>query len=172
MQFIDTHTSYFFIRRMSSNTWRAVSYTLHTIYQRQCYPKCTLDHFHAADESPYSIRDPLDEILHSFWNLESLGVDTKADSVLEEFTQTVQFKDGRYEVSLPWKNSHPMLPDNYLLSRKRLGGLIKRLRHDPEVLKEYDSIIQSQRSQGIVEEVNLQEESSMARYTSYLTTLL
>lgn len=106
-----------------------------------------------------STRDPLDEILHSFWNLESLGVDTKADSVLEEFTQTVQFKDGRYEVSLPWKNSHPMLPDNYLLSRKRLGGLIKRLRHDPEVLKEYDSIIQSQRSQGIVEEVNLQEES-------------
>ena len=53
-----------------------------------------------------------------------------------------------------------MLPDNYLLSRKRLDGLIKRLRHDPKVLKEYDSIIQSQRSQGITEEVNPQEESA------------
>lgn len=49
---------------------------------------------------------------------------------------------------------------DYLLSKKRLGGLVKRLRHDPEVLREYDSIIQSQRRQGIVEEVNPQEESA------------
>lgn len=56
-----------------------------------------------------SNQDPLDEILHSFWNLESLDVDSKADSILEEFAQTVQFKDGWYEVSLPWKDSHPIL---------------------------------------------------------------
>ena len=116
-------------------------------------------HVLRIDATP-STQDPLDEVLHSFWNLESLGVDLKADSVLEEFTQTVQFKNGRYEVSLPWKSSHPMLPDNYLLSKKRLDGLVKRLRHDPEVLREYDSIIQSQRSQGIVEEVDPQEESA------------
>ena len=46
------------------------------------------------------------------------------------------------------------------MSKKRLDGLIKRLTLNPEVLKEYDSIIQSQRSQGIIEEVNLQEESA------------
>ena len=116
-------------------------------------------HVLRIDATP-STQDPLDEVLHSFWNLESLGVDSKAGPVLDEFTQTVQFKNGHYEVSLPWKNSHPMLPDNYLLSKKRLEGLVKRLRHDPEVLKEYDSIIQSQRSQGIVEEVGRREESA------------
>ena len=111
-------------------------------------------------DATQSIQDPLDEILHSFWNLESLGVDSKADSVLEEFMQTVQFMNGKYEVSLPWKDSHPMLPDNFQLSKKQLDGLIKRLRHDSEVLREHDYIIQSQRSQGIVEEVNPQEEST------------
>ena len=45
------------------------------------------------DATP-STQDPLDEVLHSFWNLESLGVDPKADSVLEEFTQTVRYKNG------------------------------------------------------------------------------
>ena len=89
-------------------------------------------------------QDPLDEVLHTFWNLESLGIDPKIDSVLEEFTQTVQFKNRWYEVSLPWKNSHPTLPDNYLMRKKQLDGLMKRLRLNPEVLKEYDSIIQSQ----------------------------
>ena len=72
----------------------------------------------------------------------------------------VWFKNGRYEVTLPWKDSRPTLPDNYMLSKKRLDGLVKRLRHDLKVLKEYDSIIQNQRSRGIVEEVNLQEESA------------
>jgi len=71
MQFIDTRTSYFFIRRMSSNTWRAVSYTLHTIYQRQCYPKCTLDHFHAADESPYSFQTKAAKLIHKVIGLNS-----------------------------------------------------------------------------------------------------
>ena len=46
------------------------------------------------------------------------------------------------------------------MSKKRLDGLIKRLRLNPEVLKEYDSIFQSQRSQGIIEEVNLQESAN------------
>ena len=99
-------------------------------------------HVLRVDSTP-SNEDLLDEVLHSFWKLESLGVDSKTDSVLEEFTQTVQFKNGRYEVALPWKNLHPTLPDNYQLS-KRLDGLIKRLRQDPEVLREYNSIIYSQ----------------------------
>ena len=114
-------------------------------------------HVLRVDATP-STQDPLDEILHSFWKLESLGIDSKIDSVLEEFTQTVQFKNGRYEVSLPWKNLHPTLPDNYQLSKRRLEGLVKHLRLDPEVLREYDSIINSQRNHGIVEEINLQEE--------------
>ena len=53
-----------------------------------------------------STPDTLDEVLSSFWKLESLGVKPNTDSVMEKFTQTVQFKDGGYKVSLPWKEFH------------------------------------------------------------------
>ena len=57
-------------------------------------------------------------------------------------------------MELPWKEAHPPLPDNYNLCVTRLCGLLKRLKHDPDVLYEYDSIIKDQLRQGIVEIVD------------------
>ena len=54
---------------------------------------------------------------------------------------------------MPWKRPHPILPDNYELSTRRLCNLLKRLNQDPEVLKEYDSVIKEQLKNGIVEVV-------------------
>lgn len=62
-------------------------------------------------------------------------------------------KDARYEVSLPWKEMHPALPDNYSLRYSRLASLIRRLRKSPDVLREYDRVIKDQESRGIVENV-------------------
>ena len=69
----------------------------------------------------------------------------------EELVETISLKNNHYEVQLPWKSSHPLLPDNYRLSQKRLHGLLKRLRQDPEILREYDSVIKEQIKKGIVE---------------------
>ena len=63
----------------------------------------------------------------------------------------VQLKNGRYEVSLPWREYHESLPDNYDLSLRCLQGLLRRLRQDPAILKEYNAIIQDQLSKGVVE---------------------
>ena len=60
----------------------------------------------------------------------------------------------RYEVHLPWKSAHPSLPDNYDMCRKQLGGLLNRLRQDPEKLQQYDAVIQDQLHQGVVEVVS------------------
>ena len=95
----------------------------------------------------------LDETLRTFWDLETLGIRTDEQSVLEEFSQKIQFKEGRYEVRLPWKDPRPSLPTNYELSHKRLLGLLRRLREQPQVLQEYSSIIKGQLERGIVEEV-------------------
>ena len=56
-------------------------------------------------------------------------------SVVEEFTSTIAFKDGTYHVELPWKEHHPLLPDNYEMSRKRLWSLLERLKSEPEVFE-------------------------------------
>ena len=69
----------------------------------------------------------------------------------EEFLEKLSYKGNYYEVNFPWKATHPPLPDNYELSRQRLSGLLSRLRKEPEVLKEYDSVIRNQIQRGIVE---------------------
>ena len=61
--------------------------------------------------------------------------------------------DGRYQVSLPWREYHESLPTNHELSLKRLHGLLRRLRQQPEVLAEYDKILREQIAKGIVERV-------------------
>ena len=52
--------------------------------------------------------------LKKFWDLESLGV--KPPSVYEEFLEKLTYNGDHYEVHLPWKVTHPPLPDNYELS--------------------------------------------------------
>ena len=95
----------------------------------------------------------LNNRLHSFWELESLGIEKDNKSLHDTFKENILFKDGRYEVSLPWKEFHDHLPDNYMLSLRRLEGLMKRLKQTPEILKEYNATIQDQIDKGIVEVV-------------------
>ena len=109
----------------------------------------------------------LDANLRSFWELESLGIQSPTtDPVSDQFASTVKMKDGRYEVSLPWQAYHDPLPDNYELSRRRLHGLLQRLKREPMILREYDAIIRDQLQRGIIEEVN--DSSHLTVKTHYL----
>ena len=87
-----------------------------------------------------------------FWDLESLGI--KTPSIHEEFLEKLTHRGDHYQVNLPWKATHPPLPDNYELSQRRLSSLLSRLRKEPDVLKEYDSVIRDQIDRGIVEVVD------------------
>ena len=57
-------------------------------------------------------------------------------------------------MSLPWKENAPPLPDNFELCRRRLDSLLRRLKQNPPLLAEYDSVIRDQLSRGIIEVVN------------------
>ena len=59
----------------------------------------------------------LTEQLKSF---ESVGVHEEERTLYDEFVSDVAFENGRYKVSLPWKEFHEPLADNYLLSVKGL----------------------------------------------------
>ena len=67
-------------------------------------------------------------------------------------------KNGRYQVSLPWRQHHEPLPTNPELSLKRLYGVLRRIKQDPEVLLEYDAIIREQLERGLVERVQPTEQ--------------
>jgi hypothetical protein len=65
----------------------------------------------------------------------------------------VHFNGKRYEVELPWKQGCLSIPSDYQLCEKRLRSLHRKLLHQPELLREYDQIIQQQTRDGIVERV-------------------
>ena len=85
--------------------------------------------------APEDNKQDLDSKLKAFWDLESIGIKSNESSVYQEFEKTITLKSNRYEVSLPWKQFYPELPDHYDLSLKRLLGLLKCLRETPDVLQ-------------------------------------
>ena len=77
----------------------------------------------------------------------------------EEFSE----KSTLLKVFLPWKETHATLPVNHLLSLRRLEGGLLRLKENPTILQEYDSIIRDQIDKKIVEVVtdfNVKTESN------------
>ena len=101
----------------------------------------------------FNQEESIEEELHKFWSLESLGIIDK-ETVEERLLQNVSTKDERYEVKLPWKDQHPLLYGNFITAKKRLESLLKRLIQNSALLKQYLDIINEQLKNSIVEEVN------------------
>ncbi|XP_011410528.1 PREDICTED: uncharacterized protein LOC100633078 [Amphimedon queenslandica] len=93
----------------------------------------------------------IDKRLRSFWDLESLGIVDTEEAVYEQLSSHISLCNGRYKLSLPWKDPCASVPDNFSLSKRRLLSLLKRLRKTPDLLIEYDRVIQHQKQMGIVE---------------------
>ncbi|GFW35118.1 integrase catalytic domain-containing protein [Trichonephila clavipes] len=84
----------------------------------------------------------LNTTLRSFWELESIGVknencSSEEDVSFEMFKQRVHFKNGRYEVELPWKRDSDELSDNFSLAKRRLGSLMRKMQRDKVLYSEY-----------------------------------
>ena len=94
----------------------------------------------------------LDNSIWKLWDLKTLGI-REENKIHEELKDAISFNGQRYEVSLPWKEGHGPLPNNYRNSLKRLKGQIEKLQNDPDVLKAYDAVIKEQAAVGIVERV-------------------
>ena len=60
--------------------------------------------------------DALVRTLRRVWDLELLGIQMSEEPTLYEFADSIRFIANRYQVHLPWKEIHPVLPQNYELS--------------------------------------------------------
>ena len=91
--------------------------------------------------------------LSKFGDLETLGI-TPDELCDEPLIDPIKLNEkGRYEASLPFKEKHPLIYDNYNLCEKRLMKLYSSLKGNPELLKHYDDIVTAKKELGIVEEV-------------------
>ena len=86
--------------------------------------------------------------------MEVLGIQDNKGYIYEDFKDSISREnDGHYSVKLPRKKGNFYLPMNKQLYESRLKGQLKRMSKSPEDLKTYDTIIQLQFKEGIVEEV-------------------
>lgn len=127
------------------------------------------EHRYNANMAVVSMLSQEDLPISSLWDLEILGIrdpaeqKTKEESrraVMVHFQETVrQRKDGRYEVNMPWKIEHPLLPENYELSMKRLESTTKKL-EKIGYREKYHEVFNEWLQEGVIEEV-LPEQLSL-----------
>ena len=98
--------------------------------------------------------DHLHNQLEKLWDLETLGIRDNEHTIESKFMEEIKFDGKHYEVKLPFREEHPLLPDNHTGSVKRLNSLISRLNTNPNLLQEYDNIIRDQVKSGVVESAN------------------
>ena len=80
----------------------------------------------------------LDYMLHRFWEIESEGTNTQSMTVDEKkvvklVQDSMQYKDGQYEVRISWKRDPECLPDNYDIAVKRMMNTERKLLRDDKI---------------------------------------
>ena len=64
--------------------------------------------------------------MKQFWDLELLGIKQNEKEIYESLWENIQINnENRYEVELPFKENHPLIPDNYNECEKRLMKLLQ-----------------------------------------------
>jgi hypothetical protein len=107
--------------------------------------------------------------LEDFWQLESIGILDKFsnsgdDIAMSQFRETVKFEDGRYQVTWPWINELPDLPDNRKLAIGRLKSCVSKLKNKPSLMEKYDSVIKEQLREGIIEKAEKSKPDGVVHY--------
>ncbi|XP_078334132.1 uncharacterized protein LOC144625796 [Crassostrea virginica] len=108
--------------------------------------------------------------IDDFWNLETIGIQDSPhtlddEQALEIFNRTLKMENNRYQVTWPWKEEFPELPENRELAYGRLKSLINQLQRNPDLLHKYDDIIQDQCKRGIIEKIpSSQSETGIKHY--------
>ncbi|XP_028415550.1 uncharacterized protein LOC114538622 [Dendronephthya gigantea] len=120
---------------------------------RSCSVNLNGTHVLRIDAEPVTTTptDRLHDQLQKLWDLETLGIRDNEPTTESKFMEDISFNGNQYEVKLPFREEHPLLPDNHVGSVKRLNSLLTRLKANPNLLQEYDNIIKDQIKSGVVE---------------------
>ncbi|XP_011858502.1 PREDICTED: uncharacterized protein LOC105556050 [Vollenhovia emeryi] len=121
-----------------------------------------------------------DAKISDLWSLDILGItdpvqtktkESHQEQVKDYFRQTVTVNNaGRYEVYLPWKESHPPLSDNKEIAVKRLEMSIKRLKSD-NLFEDYCRVLEEWAEEGIIEPVPPTEVDNHSYYLPHRPVL-
>ena len=104
---------------------------------------------------------PLEELLKSFWDLETIGITPECSVGLNpeeklawrKDSESIKFKGERYEVAVPWRNERPSLPENCSMAERRLQLVERKLAKDTMLANAYQQCIDEYEKKGYIREV-------------------
>ena len=103
--------------------------------------------------------------------MKSLGIKSNESAVNDKLLKDIIFDGIRHEVRLPFMETDPPLPDNYQLSKTRLESLVRRLKPNPELFRQYDQVIQEQLEDNVIEPVSDDDSTTSPTKIHYLPHL-
>ena len=134
---------------------------------------------HSQNPVRFSLRNKVKEVLASdiLKLMEQDLVDPVSTSVaysqedmrfLSILDQNISFKDGHYEMPLPFKEEWPVLPNNKVIAFKRLKGLCRRFDNDIKFRQDYFSFMRNLVSNGHAEKVPESDEKGVHNSVWYI----
>ena len=73
------------------------------------------------------LENKTDHKLSTIWGIEYVGNNSKEREIYQNFENDLEFTGERYSVTLPFKLTNELAPDNFILSKKRLSSLKQKL---------------------------------------------
>ncbi|GFQ85253.1 uncharacterized protein TNCT_300341 [Trichonephila clavata] len=116
---------------------------------------CFCEHQSNCNSESYSLED-INSQMRKIWEIDNFGItdnserESSEEETLKQFEQNIKFKNGRYEVKLPFKDE-VNITSNFNLAKNRLKGLASRFRKDNSLYENYTSVLDSQLKDGIIE---------------------
>ncbi|KAJ8886653.1 hypothetical protein PR048_012865 [Dryococelus australis] len=115
----------------------------------------TLGHLHSNNDCCFEV---IDQVC-ALWDLNKLGMEypgrlqTKENRISaswERFEESLKWKNGQYEVELPWKKGHDPLPTNIEVTQRRLKTLEQKL-NKLKVREVYSEVFKDWKRKEIIE---------------------
>ncbi|XP_022784631.1 uncharacterized protein LOC111325153 [Stylophora pistillata] len=82
--------------------------------------------------------------------------------------KSVKLKDNHYEISLPWRDDQPCLPNSRPMASRRLGLLKRRLQRNSELHGRYSTVINDMLIKGYAQKVPEEERNRQEGFLWYL----
>ena len=151
------------VARLTNLGWVCFGPTLVEEFRRD-----SRSHFTRTYRSSPIYKQPApDDILRSFWELESLGIKdnveqpmtTEEVAAVKQAAETLEFQNGRYKIGIPWKDSEPKLADIYDIALMRLKSQEKSLkRKDLDIAYMYCQVFEDYLKKGYIQKLTKSQD--------------
>ena len=114
--------------------------------------------------------EDLNSTLRKFWEVESEGTNTQSMMTADEkkaiklVHDSIRYKNGQYEVGIPWGRNPECVPDNYSMAVRRLISMERKLSRDEKTANECNQIIEGYINKGYVRILERAPENEKKRW--------